>query len=120
MTDNAVATANRNKALIALGVAVVLTVAAWVFIDKATDRGLARLDHIERVYAVCQLDYAKARNSGDTARVDVQPLSAAIDSGKTGAPLRCGELRRRDALTEQDSVRRKQTNSGKMPTRDGR
>lgn len=106
--------------MIALAVAVVVTIGSWFFIDSATDRGLARLDHIERVYAVCQQDYARALNAGDTARVDVQPLSAAIDSGKAGAPLRCGELRRRDALTEQDSVRRKQTNGATMPTRDGR
>ena len=120
MTDNAASAANRKKALIALGFAVVVTVGAWFFIDNATDRGLARLDHIERVYAVCQLDYAKARNSGDTARVDNQPLSAAIDSGKSGAPLRCGELRRRDALIEEDTVRRNQMNRNTMPTRDGR
>lgn len=120
MEDKAAAERTKRTALLGLAAAVVITIGSWFFIDNATDRGLARLDHIERVFAVCQADYAKAMNGADTSRIDAQPLSAFIDSGKAGAPTRCGELRRRDGLAAQDSARRVQTSRGSMPTRDGR
>jgi hypothetical protein len=120
MNDDAESENTKRKALAAFVGAAVITIGAWFFINKATERGLARLEHIERVYAVCQADYAKALNGADTSRVDAQALSAPIDSGKAGAPVRCGELRRRDGVTAQDSVRRGQANRGVMPTRDGR
>lgn len=110
----------KQRALIGLGVAVVVTIGAWFFVDSATDRGIERLNHIERVYAVCQQHYAVALNNGDTSRVDNEPLSAAIDSGKAGAPTRCGELRRREGLAAEDSARKRQMNRGTMPVRDGR
>lgn len=100
---------------------MVVTVGAWFFINAATTRGLARLQHIDSVFAACNADYLKARTSSDTSRVDAQPLSAPIDSGKSGAPSRCGDLRRpADALASQDSARRAQAVRGLMPTRDGR
>ncbi|MBC8087483.1 MAG: hypothetical protein H7Z40_09460 [Phycisphaerae bacterium] len=120
MVEESVSNSTKTKALTAFAAAVVITIGAWFFIDRATTRGLARLDHIERVYAACQADYANARNVADTSRVDAQPLSALIDSGKTGAPLRCGELRRPESLAAQDSARRVQNNRGSMPARDGR
>ena len=120
MADDVVTPGTKQKALAALGAAAVITIGAWFFIDSATDRGLARLQHIEQVYAVCQADYANARDGADTSRIDAQPLSALIDSGKTGAPLRCGELRRRDGMAAQDSALRRLNNRGSMPTRDGR
>ena len=120
MVDESASNGNRQKALAAFAGAVVITIGAWFFIDQATDRGLARLDHIERVYAACDAWYATARTGADTSRVDAQPLSALIDSGKTGAPRRCGELRRPDGMAAQDSARRVQNNRGSMPTRDGR
>ena len=107
MNDDASSKRTRNKALTAMAGAVVITIGAWFFIDNATARGVARLEHIERVYAVCKADYANARNAGDTSRVDTQPLSAAVDSGKTGAPLRCGDLRRLDSGPEKDSPQRR-------------
>src|SRR5690349_9678495 len=102
MDDKAAAERTKRTALLGLAAAAVITVASWFFIDSATDRGLARLDYIERVYAVCKADYAKAMSGADTSRVDAQALSALIDSGKAGAPTRCGELRRRDGLAAQD------------------
>lgn len=121
MNENASAEETKRKALLGGAAAVVVTVAAWFFIDHQTTRGLARLNHIDSVYAVCNVDYMKARNSGDTSRVDAQLLSAPIDSGKQGAPVRCGDLRRpADALESQDSVRRSQAMRSKMPVRDGR
>lgn len=120
MVDESGSNGTRTKALAAFAGAVVVTIGAWFFIDRATDRGLARLDHIDRVYAACKADYANARSVADTSRVDAQPLSALIDSGKTGAPLRCGELRRPESLAAQDSARRVQNNRGTMPSRDGR
>ncbi|MEO7999512.1 MAG: hypothetical protein ABI852_18820 [Gemmatimonadaceae bacterium] len=111
----------KKKALIGTAAALIVTVAAWFFIDHQTDRGLARLNHIDSVYAVCNVDYKRARNSSDTSRIDAKPLSAPIDSGKQGAPQRCGDLRRpADALESQDSVRRSQATRNVMPTRDGR
>lgn len=120
MADNA-AEQNKKKALIGLAVAVVVTVAAWIFVDRATDYGIARLNHIDSVFAVCKVDYGQARNQADTARIDKQPLVAVIDSGKEGAPLRCGDLRRPpDNLASLDSARRSRERGGLMPTRDGR
>lgn len=111
----------KKKALIGLAAALILTVGAWFFINNATSRGLARLNHIDRVFAVCNVEYLQARTSADTAQIDTRPLSAPIDSGKEGAPRRCGDLRRpADALAAQDSARRSKTRGGIMPTRDGR
>lgn len=120
MDDQAVSERTKRTALAGLVIAVVITVGAWFFFDSATSSGVARLEHIERVYAVCKADYAKALNGADTSRVDAQPLSALIDSGKAGAPRRCGELRRPESAADVDSARRAATNRGSMPTRDGR
>ncbi len=120
MNDNEAAQTKR-KALIGLAVATLITIGAWFFFDSATDRGIARLNHIDSVFAVCNVEYLKARNLADTARIDIRPLSAAIDSGKEGAPRRCGDLRRPpDELAAQDSARRSKERGGLMPTRDGR
>lgn len=111
----------KQRALIGLAAATILTVGAWFFIDNATSRGLARLNHIDSVFAVCNVDYLQAHTLADTARIDALPLSAPVDSGKEGAPRRCGDLRRpADALAAQDSARRSKTKGGIMPTRDGR
>lgn len=120
MDDQAVSENTKRMALVGLAAAVIITIGAWFFFDRATASGVARLEHIERVYAVCKADYAKARSVADTSRVDAQPLSALIDSGKARAPRRCGELRRPEGVAEQDSARRAQNNRGSMPTRDGR
>ena len=111
----------KKKALLGLAAALILTIGAWFFIDNATSRGLARLNHIDSVFAVCNVEYVRARTSSDTARIDTRPLSAPIDNGKEGAPRRCGDLRRpADALAAQDSARRSKSREGIMPTRDGR
>ena len=121
MGMNADADETKKKALIGLAAALVLTVGAWFFINNATSRGLARLNHIDRVFAVCNVEYRQARTSSDTARIDTRPLSAPVDSGKEGAPRRCGDLRRpADALSAQDSARRSKSREGIVPTRDGR
>ena len=97
----------RNRALAGLVAAIVLTVGAWFFINGATNRGLARLDRMDAIWAVCKLAYDSARTGGDTSRIDLRQLSAAIDSGKADAPRRCGDLRRPDeAQQAKDSVRR--------------
>ncbi|MEP6833319.1 MAG: hypothetical protein ABJB74_07990 [Gemmatimonas sp.] len=120
MTATEAETAKR-KALIGLAAALLITVGAWFFFDRATDRGIARLNHIDRVFAVCNVEYLQAHTSSDTARIDTHPLSAPIDSGKEGAPRRCGDLRRpADELAAQDSARRAKSRDGIMPTRDGR
>lgn len=111
----------RNKALAALVVALAITIGAWFFIDGATDRGLARLQHIDEVWNVCKAAYAEARTGADTSRIDVRFLSAPIDSGKEGAPHRCGDLRRpADTEIARDSAKRAQAIKSMMPTRDKR
>ncbi len=112
---------NKKKALIGLAAALIITIGAWFFFDNATTSGLARLNHIDSVFAVCNVEYLKARTSSDTTRIDTRPLSAPVDSGKEGAPRRCGDLRRpTDELAAQDSARRSKSREGIMPTRDGR
>ena len=119
MNDDAAQT--KRRALIGLAAATVITIGAWFFFNNATNRGIARLNHIDSVFAVCNVEYLQAHTSSDTARIDMRPLSAPVDSGKEGAPRRCGDLRRpADALAAQDSARRSKERGGIMPTRDGR
>lgn len=108
----------KKRALIGLAAALVIALGSWLFIRNATDRGLARLQLIDRVYAVCQADYAKALTSADTTRIDEQRLIAVIDSGSSNSPHRCGDLRRpEDAEAKKDSLRRVEENRRVIPTR---
>ena len=88
----------KARALIGFGVAIVVTIGTWVFINRQTTSGVARLNRIDAVWAVCKTKYRAAHNAGDTSAIDVLPLSAAIDSGKTDAARRCGDLRRPENL----------------------
>ena len=108
----------KNRALIGLSAALVITVGAWIFINRQTDSGLARLERMDAVWAVCKTKYADARNASDTSRIDVSPLSGAIDSGKTDAPRRCGDLRRPDdAEARKDSISRAAAVRALLPPR---
>jgi hypothetical protein len=108
----------REKALTGLAAALVVTIGAWFFIDHATDRGLERLQLIDRVWSVCDSAYATALTGADTSRIDSRALSAAVDSGKDGAPRRCGDMRRPvDAEAARDSARKAQELRSVMPTR---
>jgi hypothetical protein len=108
----------RNRALTGLAAAFVVTVASWFFIDHQTDRGLARLQLMDQVWKVCQTSYAEARTGADTERVDLLGLSAAVDSGKEGAPRRCGDMRQpAEAQSARDSARTSQQFREMIPTR---
>lgn len=111
-------TATRNRALAGLGIAFVVTIGSWFFIDHATDRGLVRLQLIDRVWAECDSVYKTARNANDTARIDTRSLSAVIDNNAEGAPRRCGDMRQAtDAQAARDSVNREKALRDMMPTR---
>ncbi len=87
---------NRTRALIGLGVALVVAVGAWLFVGRATDSGLERLARIDRVRAGCNVLWANARNLIDSARVDATPLPDTIDPRSSSALQRCGGLRAAD------------------------
>ncbi|MEP6765686.1 MAG: hypothetical protein ABJB66_15330 [Gemmatimonadaceae bacterium] len=102
-----VSDSTKTKALIGLGAALAVTIGSWFFINKQTDSGLARLERMDAVWAVCKTKYATATTASDTSAIDVSPLSAAIDSGKSTSPRRCGDLRRPDdAAARKDSIDR--------------
>lgn len=84
---------NRTRALIGLGITVVLAVGAWLFVTRATDSGLERLARIDRARASCNALWAKAVNPIDSARVDATPLPDTIDPRSSSALQRCGGLR---------------------------
>ncbi len=100
----------KTRALIGLGAALVVTLGLWVFINRQTSSGVARLERMDTAWTVCKTKYAVAQNAGDTSAIDVSPLSAAIDSGKAGAPRHCGDLRRPENLeARKDSMNRAAT-----------
>lgn len=108
----------KRKGLIALGAALVVAVGSWFFINKQTEGGLARLDRMDAVWAVCKTQYADAHTASDTSAIDRSPLSAAIDSGKATSPRRCGDLRRPDdAAARKDSIDRAAAVHDLIPTR---
>lgn len=84
---------NRTRALIGLGVAVVVAVGAWLFVTRAADSGLERLARIDKVRAQCTALWANAHNAIDSARVDATPLPDTIDPRSSSALQRCGGLR---------------------------
>ena len=84
---------NRTRALIGLGVAVVLAVGGWIFVTRATDAGLERLARIDKVRADCNALWARALNPVDSARVDATPLPDTIDPRSASSLQRCGGLR---------------------------
>ncbi len=83
----------RARALAGLGVATVLGVGAWLFLTRATDAGLARLERIDRVRAVCEPLWAQSRTLEDTLRADAVALPDTIDPRSSAALQRCADLR---------------------------
>jgi hypothetical protein len=111
----------KRTALLGLAAALVITVGAWFFIDRATDRGLERLQLIDRVWAECDTAYHGARNAADTSHIDTRALSAVIDNGNEGAPRRCGDMRKPvDTQAARDSMNREKATRDLMPTRQRR
>ena len=102
---------NRTRALIGLGIAVVLAVGAWLFVTRATDSGLERLARIDRVRAGCNVLWANALNPIDSARVDATPLPDTIDPQSSSALRRCGGFR----ITKQKPVNPREMSGEPMP-----
>lgn len=83
----------RTKALIALGVAVIVAVGAWMGLNAATERATARLAAIDRARSICSLSWDSARTRAETLMVDRIPLRDTIDAKSEDALTRCGSLR---------------------------
>jgi hypothetical protein len=81
-----------RRAMVAVGVAIALGIAAWFGIDRAADAGKDRLEAYDRARAACNARYAAARTADDSSRVDESALSEVLDNGVEGAPRRCGDL----------------------------
>jgi hypothetical protein len=90
----------RLKALIALAVAVLVGVAAWVGLSTATQRGINRLAAIDRVRGRCTESWAKARTRADTLLVDRIALPDTIDPTSEDALTQCGDLRDKSAAAQ--------------------
>lgn len=85
--------ATRIKALIGLGVALLLGVAGWIGLTRATDRGIARLAAIDRSRSTCEVSWRAARSRPETLMVDRIALADTIDPRSDEALQQCGDLR---------------------------
>ncbi len=85
--------ATRTKALVGLVVALLLGVAGWIGLTRATDRGIARLAAIERSRTACEVSWRGARSRPETLMVDRIALRDTIDPRSNEALQQCGDLR---------------------------
>ena len=88
----------RTRALIGLGVAILISMAGWVWLSRTAEAGLARLATIERVRAECERAWSGATNNAETLRVDRLPLKDTVDARSDAALRRCGDLRSMKAV----------------------
>lgn len=88
----------RTRALIGLGVAVVLAIAGWSWLSRATEAGLERLAAIERARAECTRAWSLAATHAESLNVDRHPLADTIDAQSERAMRQCGDLR--DAIVK--------------------
>jgi hypothetical protein len=73
--------------------AATLAVVAYVVLGRAADVGIARMERIERMQALCTERYAAARTRLDTMRVDRSALPDTIDPRSKDRMDRCGVFR---------------------------
>lgn len=100
MTNEHDVRAERIKALVALAVALLAGIAAWVGLSTATERGLDRLAAIDRARAQCERSWVAARTRAETLLVDAIALADTIDPRSADALATCGDLRDKgDAAT---------------------
>jgi len=99
MTDSRDDRGIRTKALAGLVVALVLGVAGWIFLTRATERGIARLAAIDRARAQCEQSWRAARTQPETLRVDRMALTDTIDPKSDDALMQCGDLRDKGGAT---------------------
>ena len=83
----------RTKALVGLGVAVLLGIAGWFWLSRATQAGVDRLAAIERARAECVRAWSAATTHEETLTVDRVALVDTIDARSDRAMRRCGDLR---------------------------
>jgi len=95
----------RTKALIGLVVALLLGVAGWVGLTRATDRGIARLAAIDRARGVCEGSWRGARTRPETLRVDRIALADTIDPRSDEALMQCGDLRDKGSAAGRPNAR---------------
>jgi hypothetical protein len=95
----------RVKAIIALVIAVVMAFAGWFGLSTATQRGVDRLEAIERVRGGCDQAWRVARNHTDTLRVDELALPDTIDPMSDQAIDQCGDLRDKSASAREPNPR---------------
>lgn len=79
--------------------AMVLAVVAYQLLGRAADTGVARLERIDTVRAICDAYYLQARSRTDTMRVDRIALPDTIDPNSKDAIDRCGDLRTQSGTT---------------------
>jgi uncharacterized protein HemX len=84
----------RTKALIAVGIALLVAVGGWIGLNQAADRGIRRLAAIDKVRGQCTQAWAAARTRTDTLLVDRIALPDTIDPRSDQALARCGDLRK--------------------------
>ncbi len=92
MTSDTSSNASRNRALIVLTATVVIAVAAWMFLRRATDAGLHRLDLLDAGRAYCDSLRTTARNAEDSVRIQLTALRDTIDPLSKDAIRTCGDL----------------------------
>lgn len=90
--------AMRTKALLGLGVAVALSIAAWIGLSRATTSGVERIAAIERARDQCTRAWSAAKSRAETLQVDKIALPDTIDPRSEGALRQCGDLRSATAL----------------------
>lgn len=93
-------------ALIALVVALAAGSVAWWAFDRAADVGVARLQRIDAMRALCTTAYAAARNESDTMRIDRSALPDTIDPSSKDRIDRCGVFRAQDMVTQPANARK--------------
>lgn len=91
--DERATSQGRTTALIGLLIAGALGVFAWFALNRAADVGIARLARIDRVRAVCDSGWSKARDQRDSMLVDLISLPDTIDPGSSAELSRCANLR---------------------------
>jgi hypothetical protein len=100
-------------AMVSLIGAVGIGAVAWLFLGRAADSGVQRLDRLDRMRALCTAQYALARSLNDTMRVDRMPLPDTIDAQSNDRIARCGALRATTPATTLPNAR--EMNGQPMP-----
>ena len=93
MSNDVTGKGMRTKALVALGVAILISIAGWFWLSRAAQSGLERLGAIERARAECERAWSAATTQAETLRVDRIALKDTIDARSEKAMRRCGDMR---------------------------